>query len=691
MLIALDTETTGKDFYHGAKPYFVTICKDGEPPMYWEWEVDPLNRQPIIPVEDVAAISREIEGCEIVMQNGKFDVSALGTINVPFEAWERDEYYDTLLAGHLLASNQPHNLTDMVIHYLGKDILPFEAVLKEACVEARKLAKKYYPEWMVAKHGLPCMPSLKKSSKGTEDSVWKNDAWLPRAIAKDQSWPADHSWWTVLSDYATVDSEATLALWKVQRAEIERQGLWEIYLESLKLPPILFGMEQVGVTIFPERAEELRVKYEQESYECRRACIELSGGEIDDLPVNGVSNALRHVLFDVFGLVSSKVTKKGNDSLDKDVLAEWLVSLETDSAAHKFITKLQAYRKRQTALSFIESYKKFWILNEDGSATIHGSINQTASVTLRMSMSNPNGQQISKQEIEEMAEEMGEEPKEGKSARYMFGPAEGREWWSLDYKNIERRIPVYVAGQEEIIALFEQPDEGPYYGSEHLLVAHTIRPEIFEECRNERGELDGRVYKKKYKATYYQYDKNGNFSKQYQGGKKKVDATYRRPGAYDMLQSRFDKLAALNDEKVALARKWGYVETMPDRSVNPDRGYPLLCARTEYNEILPTTPLNYWSQGTAVWIARKGMVNCQGYLDNLNRAAGELRYWMPLYVHDELVFDFPRGSGDRPWLTNLPKIRKLQQLMAEGGDEVGVPTPVGCEYHDHNWGEGRTL
>ncbi len=64
---------------------------------------------------------------------------------------------------------------------------------------------------------------------------------------------------------------------------------------------------------------------------------------------------------------------------------------------------------------------------------------------------------------------------------------------------------------------------------------------------------------------------------------------------------------------------------------------------------------------------------------------------MVMQIHDELVFDFPQGRGMEPWKTNLPKIRKIQQLMESCGDDIEVPTPVTVEYHPVSWDKGVVL
>src|SRR6187455_1410176 len=124
-MISLDTETTGVDLRHGARPFFVTTCDEAGEVTYWEWDVDPLTRQPDVPLEDQMEITKILKGADsIILQNPKFDKAALDSIGIT--EWDWGKVHDTLLAGHLLASNRPHNLTDMAMQYLGADIEPYE-------------------------------------------------------------------------------------------------------------------------------------------------------------------------------------------------------------------------------------------------------------------------------------------------------------------------------------------------------------------------------------------------------------------------------------------------------------------------------------------------------------------------------------------------------------------------------------
>jgi DNA polymerase I-like protein with 3'-5' exonuclease and polymerase domains len=684
-VIAVDTETTGVDFYHGAMPFFVTTCDEEGEQTFWEWEVDPLTRKPLIPefdrTEGVGSVLFTGES-DLVGQNIKFDVAALRTI-LDFSDWPWDRTHDTLLAAHLLASNRPKDLTSLVLMYLGEDIEPYEKALEEVVQKARRVARREFPTWRIARKDDPSMPSAK-------DRTWKYDCWLPRALLKAGYEPeeSEHDWATVLRDYSNTDSAYTLAVWKVMEAEMERRGLREFYEERRKLPRIVHGMERRGLTGSKQRLERNYKVYREESKERARICVSIaaSKGYELELPKGAVNNSLRKCIYEVLKIPPvyvgvSKTKKTNNPTLDsKNAIPYYLDTLPANSRERLFIKALSEKRARDTALAYMEGYRSFWLLNGDGDTfVLHPSLNMTGTDTLRFSSSSPNEQNISK--------------REGFNLRVCFGPAPGREWWSLDAKNIELRIPAYEAEEEEMIALFERPDDPPYYGSNHLLIAHTLWPAEFEACRGEDGGLDGRIFKKKYAATLYQWTKNGNFAVQYGAIERKgmmgtADRAYHQQGAQAKVKARLRKSAALNDKYIQFAMKNGYVETLPDRTVNPSKGYPLLCTRTDEGRIMPTVPLNFHVQGTAMWWTARAMVKVQEQLDKWRSETGFDGH-ITMQVHDEIVVDLPFKEEKG----NLPRIRVIQKLMESCGRDLipAIPTPVGCEYHPVSWDEGITL
>lgn len=691
MILSIDCESTGLDFRHGSSVFFVTTCDGEGNQQYWEWDVDPLTRRPTIPQEDVQAIQDLIDGAdEIVGQNLSFDIRALSFVGI--KNWPWDKTHDTLIAGHLLSSNTPHNLTDMAIQYLGVDIEPLELELEKCVKECRRVVQQAklrtkrgkesseFSDWYIADGDDPTMPSVSEKS-------WKADMWLPRAMDPTS---------TALADYSNADSSVTVSLWKVMEKKLKERNLWAIYQQRMKLLPVSIKMESRGITVSADRLNELTTKYQQESDEAHARCVDIAKGYGYDLelPKSSMNKNLSTFCFEVMKLqpLRNPKAKTENPTFNKAAVEHYLSTLRPNSRELRFVQSLSGKRSRDTALGYMQSYQRFWRAVEKGWYRLHPSLNCTGTDTLRWSCQQPNEQNISK--------------KEGFNLRYAFGPAPGREWWSLDAKNIELRLPAYESGEEEMIALFEQPNDAPYYGSNHLLIAHILHPELFEACRDGDGNLDGRIFKKKYESTWYKRVKNGNFAVLYgavdkPGGWGTADRAYGVQGAQSRIKSRLAKMEELNQKCIRFANKHGYVETMPDRTVDPDRGYPINCTRTEYGRILETVPLNYHIQGTAMQWMNKAMVRVQAKLDEWRKSTGFDGYLI-MQVHDELVFDFEKSKKHpkevehdknmfRRGQSNLWRIRIIQKLMEQGGEDVGIPTPVSAEFHEHNWSEGVTF
>jgi len=205
-----DSETTGVDLYHGARPFFWTSCNEAGDISFWEWRVDPLTRKPIIPKGDMVDIEDLTNSDDGVLHNTKFDATAWGSIRPNFK-WPWHRTHDTLISSHLLASNQPHDLTSQGIVYLRKNIQPFEDKLEKLVQEARRYCRSKLPNWRIAKKGLEDMPSAKAET-------WKLDMWLLRAVAEELAYPEDHPYWTAAKEYANEDSPTTLALHYAHKA-----------------------------------------------------------------------------------------------------------------------------------------------------------------------------------------------------------------------------------------------------------------------------------------------------------------------------------------------------------------------------------------------------------------------------------------------------------------------------------------
>lgn len=660
-IASLDTETTGLDLFHGARPYFVSLCTrdpDGElVNSFWRWTVDPYTREVEFDVDDMVEINEELSYIDVlVLQNPKFDYRGLSLAyrdaGVRLE-WDWRKVRDTLLAGHLLNSGMPHDLTTMTLMYLGVDSKPFDDRLRDACLKARSEAKSR--GWMIASKDDPMMPSVRGES-------WKMDGWIPDQLADEMGYPNDHPWRGKLEEYGNSDTATNLALYEVMSGLIDERGLGRIYEERMKLPGIVAEMEMVGVTISGDRLDQQTEDYRRASERSGRICTRVAEKFKYklELPKSGNNKSLLNFVFDELDLPVMKKSKTtGAPSLDQAAVSGYLASLPEGSVAHEFMSALADKRKRDTAVGYMDGYRRFMIRvpSADGWYVMHPSLNPTGTSTLRWSSSNPNEQNISK--------------REGFNLRYCFGPAPGREWWSLDYQNLELRIPAYESYERDLIYVFEHPDEPPYFGSYHFVVADLLHHADFVRY--------GKEFKDKFASTKYKWVKGGNFAVIYGAQKETADRAYHVSGAYEMIRERFPGIAALNDRMIRTAEESGCVETIPDRSVDPSRGYPIVCRESKWGRISPTVPLNYHVQSTAMWITMRAMIECHEYLRSID---GDYR--MIMQVHDEIVFDMPARKG----MGNLPKVRRLAKIMASAGDGVGVPTPVSIEYHPENWSEG---
>ncbi len=430
------------------------------------------------------------------------------------------------------------------------------------------------------------------------------------------------------------------------------------------------------------RLLELEGRFKEEAEAASECCVNVAEGfggyELKLAKKAGNNKSLTEFAFNVLKLpVLARSDKTGAPSLDKHVVAHWLLTLD-DPVQKRFVEKLADARKRGTALGFLAAYQRFWkTLDRDGVGkmidpdwfVLHPSLNQTGTDTLRFSCNNPNAQQIGKPE-DENAPEI--------SVRYPFGPGPGREWWSLDYENIELRIPAFEViagvsrGEKVMMDLFEKPNDAPFFGSWHLLNASIVYPDEFWPLADQKG-----AFKKRYSNSLYQWIKNFNFAIQYGCQRAKADQTARKQGAYDAVKKGLPEVTKLTQYWIDHANRFGYVSTIPDKTVDPDKGYPLICGRR--GSISPTIPFSYHVQSTAMWCTRKAMVRCHEQLKAWTLETGE-PHKMAMQVHDEIVFDLPkRGKA------NLPKVLRLKELMEMSGADIDIPLKVAHTYNPVAW------
>lgn len=649
-MIAFDTETTGTDFVHGCRPFFVSICAPGtkEEVRGFEWDVDPMTRAVKVSSRNTRTLTRLLFNKWLVGHNVKFDVRALNTIGVDpigsvdgsalvsddLKGWSKVQ--DTLTASHVLASSESHKLKDLALQFL--DITDDDqAALQDATNEARRIGRK--EGWRIAAPEDPHFPAVKRAPK---EGFWVLDTWLPKAVCKafPKDYPPDHPWQTVLKTYAILDAERTLGLWYVFKEALKDEGLWGQYQTRRKLLGRTFAMEGHGLTVATKRLNAMQGEYANEEQRSKELCFRFGGSGVDGTTLRSPKQ-LQGLLYGTFGFKPVKTTKTGI-ATDAKTLAIVQDQKKPTSVAFQFIKHLLRSRKFGKMLEYLDGYEAYGKAIDRDWLCIHPSFNTTGTKTTRFSSHNPNAQNISKQEAFNL--------------RNVFGPMPGRIWYALDYENIEKRIPAFLCGEQELIDLFESG------GSYHLLVASIVRPAMFKRLGPEGFK----------KTDEYRWIKNGNFAEQYSGGEVIVDKAFGVPGGYKMVKGRFKKINELSRKTYAFADKNGFVETLG--------GYRLQCPRMSNGHVEWTKPFNYFIQGSAGDAMVLALIAVADYLFKLGPD-----YRIIMTIHDELVLDFPDRKD------NLPKVRKVKALMEASGDVLGMPTPVDCDEIKTTWGSGKAL
>ena len=676
-MIAIDTETTGLDLHHGASPFFVSICFEDYRQLYWEWDVDYVTREVVPPKQEVEEIKHELDKAEgVVGHNLGFDVRALTDIGV--DNWDWNKCHDTMYSAHMIDSSTQMNLEAQALIHAGISVRKWDEACEEACSKARRICISKFPQLRIAHKDDPGMPSaggkkIWKGDLGLMQYLCKNHPEeLPEWGYKNETWvpgddPLQHPWMFLNRDYGNVDTATTMRIHLRHMKIIKERGLEKIYEARREGLRIVYGMGSNGLTAVLENFREVEDNYLQESIKCGKICTNIAksyGIELA-LPKAGRNKALDDLLFnDPEGMNLEPVTytKTRKPGLDKDALMSYQLTLPDNSREKLFVETLAAKRLRDNGISSLQSYNRFLVKEQ---MKLYPGFNPCGTATLRWTSANPSGQTISKKSFGD---------RQGFNLRYAFGPRNGYEWFSADYNNLELRLTAYESGEQAMMEIFEKPDEGPYYGSYHLLIFDTLHPKLYAKY--------GVGVKNVYKSTWYARTKNGNFADQYGAVMKKAgngtaDKAYGVPGAQAIISERLVKKAGLNTFWVDFARKNGYVYTTPDKEIDPTKGYPIVCPK-ERGQVKPTIPLNYHIQGTACWVVWRAMVKCQEYLDQIG--VGKIL----LNVHDELVFEFPTGEGQKHW-------KKLKELMESVGHYINVPLTVGFDYHVNNWGEGVEL
>jgi DNA polymerase-1 len=417
-------------------------------------------------------------------------------------------------------------------------------------------------------------------------------------------------------DYAGQGVDAALRLAEIFSADLAAQGLSSLF-EDLEMPlvPVLVGMEQEGIRIDPAFFQAMSERLDRDLTLIRDEIYKVSGSEFN---LNSTPQ-LREILFEQQGLPVIKRTKTG-PSTDSSVLEE----LATQG--HEIPRLMMEYRELEKLRSTYVDALPQLVLPRTG--RIHTRFNQTVAATGRLSSSEPNLQNIP------IRTSLGREIRKG------FIPADGYLFYGADYSQVELRILAHFSGDEPLVQAFK---EGIDVHKQTAAVVFGIP--LDRVTSEQRGQAKTINF-----ATLYG---QGAFSLARQLGVGREEAKE----FIDQYFERFSGVRAYLDEQVASAREKGFVETLMGRR----RHIPELQAKNwnvrQFGErVAQNTPI----QGTAADMIKKAMLDVTEALVGADTGARLL-----LQVHDELLFEVPRGEED--------DLAELVVSAMEGAMELIVP------------------
>ena len=450
--------------------------------------------------------------------------------------------------------------------------------------------------------------------------------------AKDHGVDAKAEMWKLPSEYvgfyAEQDARLTLLLWQRFKMEIQSQSLETVWDLEKRLLPILIKMRQRGVRVNLQKAEALKLEFEEQEKHLTHKITKLVGKDIDIWAARQIGEA-----FDKLGIEYPRTKKTGEPSFTQNYLV---------NSPHE-ISKLivQAREVNKFKGTFLESILKY---NHKG--RIHAEINQLRSdnggtVSGRLSMSNPNLQQLP-----------AKNKQFGSKIRGLFLPEENCQWGSFDYSQQEPRMVVHYASSI---------GEG-YEGSQELVEAYANASADFHQTVADLVGIDRKQAKTIGLGLMYGMGKN-----------KLANSLGLSFDEANVVISKYNRkvpfVKLLSERCMKKANETGVIRTKMGRKCRFDKWEPrdfgihipetfdnavAKYGRDNIKRAFTYKALNRLIQGSAADQTKKAVLDCY-----------EAGYLPIVQIHDELCFN----------IENDKQVKEIQDCM-EKCLEFKVPSKV---------------
>ncbi len=423
-------------------------------------------------------------------------------------------------------------------------------------------------------------------------------------------------------DYACEDADITLRLADLFGRRMPAESPERRILETIEMPlvPVLADMEIEGVRLDTEAMQAMATGLEGDLRQLTDSIQAHAGVPFSiDSP-----RQLGEVLFDHLAITDkAKKTKTGQYATGEEILQKL-------ADAHPIVPEVLEYRQLNKLLStYVRPLPE---LVDSATGRVHTQYMQAVAATGRLSSTRPNLQNIPIRTAR------------GREIRKAFVPRDANHvLLAADYSQVELRIVAALSGDKGLCQAFLDGAD-----------IHTATAaKVFGVDPNEvdRGQ------RSRAKAV--------NFGILYGQGAFGLAETLKIPrreakGIIEAYFSEFSELKSYQTRVVEEAREKGYVETVLGRK----RWLPdIASANAVVRGFAERNAINAPIQGSAADIIKLAMVRIQKALH-----VGGFGARMILQVHDELVFDVPKGEAEA--------ISELVREHMEGAVELAVPLEV---------------
>ena len=433
------------------------------------------------------------------------------------------------------------------------------------------------------------------------------------------------------TNYAAHDAYATFQLYLQLKKQIaEASENWIYYDIDKKLSLVLQTVESHGCKIDLKFLSKLEKDLNKEIQVIEQKIFKIAGEEFNI----GSPKQLTEV-FKKLDLKVTKKTKAGDFQTNVKVL-EQLEEEGVEIASH--ILQWRQYSK------LVSTYTSSLAEHADAQDRVHSTFNIAATITGRLSSSEPNLQNIPiRTEI-------------GKKIRTAFIAEKDYELYSFDYSQIELRVLCEACADPNLLKAFQE-DQDIHQSTGQL---------VFN--KKEINANDRRMAKIINFGIIYGISQYG-LAKQL--GVSNAEAKL-------FIDNYFQKFPNINDfmkTTVEKAKKLGYVENLFGRKSHiKDINAKNFMLRSFAERQAINAPI----QGTASELIKIAMLDIQTYLE-----ANNCKSKMTSQVHDELLFEIHKNEKHL--------IPQITQLMETSHQKYKIfQTPIKVDFGGGlNWGEAH--